>query len=346
MLLILKTITTVLLLPGCFTHDERPDLEIDCNPAPATTTAAPAEPTAFPFRTDLLTREECLAYAQLHTHRNMCSPVLSPQQCEPSKYDQYTITPPSRTYIDASCSWANRTALTEVMRSINIISPNRAAIVTFAEQNDTTCPIHSDVINPIRNQIIELYVLGCRTTRTTAKIYEAGIFPNLILYKLQSGLRLEIQKKHFTRMPQIRSIRLVYCTIAALEPYTFTDLPHLQSLELEGNVGYHLYRVHETPDRRIWDPEIFSDEDFEMIRKLHCDCSYAWYRNFLREKPYLTFGKVKGEIGVIGNYATPFVDASFLSGALSVNCTQKLTYNNSNVGSEYSYNVPCFNLRC
>ncbi|XP_055347446.1 uncharacterized protein LOC129594698 [Paramacrobiotus metropolitanus] len=335
------------VLPSGFLQDAPTDLEIDCNTPPTATQISAVQLDPNPFRTDLLTREECLGYVSLHESRSICSPVQSRKDCEPSSNDQYTITPISRTYIEVLCSWENRTSFAEITQSVSTISQRRAVTIRLKERNDSTDPIHSDVVNPIREQIIELSILECRTTRTTAKVYDAGMLPNVIRFTMQSGLRLEIQKKDFSRMPKVRMISLSSCTVAVLEPYTFTDLPHLQSLSLEDGVGFHLRRLQMHPNRSEWDPETFGEDDLAMVWKLHCDCSYAWYRNFLKKIPSLITGKNIGEIGSIGNYKTPYVGGvSSLSGLLSVNCTHKLTPDNSDIGSKYSYNVPCYNIQC
>ncbi|XP_055347424.1 uncharacterized protein LOC129594678 [Paramacrobiotus metropolitanus] len=330
------------------------DLETDCNTVPNVTQPTALEPITFSFRNDLLTRGECLMYANLSQNGKICSPIFGVHECEGSSDDQYLLKPLSRTYIDVRCSWENRTLLTNITKNIHLISPTRAVIIKLKERNDSLDPVHLEVINPIRNQLIQLHVSEVRTTLICAKIYDIGVLPNLIFLGIQSGLGLEIQKKHFSRMPQIRSIIFAHCTIAALEPYTFTDLPHLQSLSLEDGAASDLSLLDDHPDpatkRRLY-PYMFSEDGLESIRKLHCDCSYAWYRNFLKQKPSLIFGRGQGEIAMVGNYMTPFINMmdAFSAAVLKIDCAQNITYHNvqRNLrGSHYSYNTSCYDLQC
>ncbi|XP_055347422.1 uncharacterized protein LOC129594676 [Paramacrobiotus metropolitanus] len=352
MKLLQTLLINIILFPACLMHDGHTDLETDCNTFPNIAQTTAVEPIAFPFRTDLLTREECLLYAELSQNGAICSPVFDVEECEKTSNDEFLLTPPSRSYIDVRCSWENRTILSNITKNIHLISPTRAAIIMLKERSDSFDPVHAEVIGPIRKQLVELRVPEIRTTIISAKIYDIGMLPNLILLGIGSGLRLEIQKKHFSRMPQIRSITFSGCTIAALEPYTFTDLPHLQSLSLEDGVGYNLYQIekYDAAMRRVHSG-MLSDEDLEMFRKLHCDCSYAWYRNFLKQKPDLISDKRKGEVAIVGNYMTPSVDMifAFLAAVLRVDCAQNLTYTNverTMGGSQYSYNTSCYNLQC
>ncbi|XP_055347440.1 uncharacterized protein LOC129594694 [Paramacrobiotus metropolitanus] len=350
MKLLLAFLFNIIALPAYFMHDGLTELETDCNSGANIPQTITPEPVEYPFRTDLLTRDECMAYANLSQNGEICSPVIGVRECEGPSDDEYLLKVLSRTYINVRCSWGNRTLLTTVTTNIHLISPTRAAIIDLKERNDSADPVHPEVINPIRNQLIELCVSDVRTTGVSAKIYDLGVMPYLLLLQIQSGSRLEIQKKHFSRMSQIRSITFSHCTIEMLEPYTFADLPLLHSLSLEDGAGYVLFRQHAYSTKRQF-PNLLSEDDLDMIQKLHCDCSYAWYRNFLKQKPHLISGKRKGEIAIVGNYMTPFVDVGVLTTAavLKVDCAQNLTYSNvgRNLGgSQYSYNSSCYNLQC
>ncbi|XP_055347349.1 uncharacterized protein LOC129594623 isoform X2 [Paramacrobiotus metropolitanus] len=148
----------IILLPPCLMHNGHTDLETDCNIPPNMSQTNVVDPIAFPFRSDLLTREECLLYANLSHNGAICSPVFSVQECEKSSNDEHLLTPPSRTYIDIRCSWENRTLLSDTTKNIHLISPTRAIIIKLKERNDSVDPVHPEVISPIRNQLIEFRV--------------------------------------------------------------------------------------------------------------------------------------------------------------------------------------------
>ncbi|XP_055330771.1 uncharacterized protein LOC129583087 [Paramacrobiotus metropolitanus] len=347
MRLIVIVIFTATLLPVCRFLDTGLDLESDCNPAPEVTPPATAVPSPS-LRTDLLTQEECLVYLQMHEDTKRCSPIRWLADCQASA-SSFLIAA-TRTYINVGCSGEDRATLANLTRFISTVSPQRAAIISLQERNDTTDTVHSDVIDPLRQQLVEITVAPCTTPLTTAKIYNLGVLPALVTLILEDGHQMIVGKRDFSRMPGIRMIVLKLCSMASLELYTFTDLPQLQSITLDSHVVNYLYNIRNIQlgsKRRIEPmPEKFSAEDVQWWRTLHCDCALAWFRNFLKQKPFLMAARRAGAVATIGTYRTPSLDFGRFPDVLSVDCAKELVYDNIHAGSQFSYNTSCHNLHC
>ncbi|XP_055347968.1 uncharacterized protein LOC129595081 [Paramacrobiotus metropolitanus] len=264
------------------------DYETECNaPTLPPTVHTDTVPPISSFRMDTLTAEECRTYAEM--------------SCGDGKYDycimdyppDSQVNPLTKTYFEISC-WdgGTRTAIAQYSRNVSVTSPNRAIALELAERNDTEDPVHHEAIDPIRKQIIQLYMRSCVTAQITAKIFGAGDMPNLVTLQLWRGRDLVVKKRDFSRLPNIRMIIFGYTTIQEMEAYTFTDIVHLESLALEKKIGYNLYLLQ--PEESKWlssmRPWSLQASDMAKVGRLHCDCAFAWYRNFLKRKPYLIQG--------------------------------------------------------
>ncbi|XP_055352930.1 uncharacterized protein LOC129598869 [Paramacrobiotus metropolitanus] len=321
------------------------DLEVDCHQQskPDDSSNALAHPVQFAFRTDKLTKTECLTYVALRRNATLCSPVLLARQCNEEAKDALLLHSMSRTYLEGGCSWENRAFFTQLTKNISLISPNRAVTLALKERENADDPLHYDVFDPVRHHLIELTILKCVTPTTTNKIYEAGLLPNVVTLRLDECSNMVIRKRDFSLVSQVRMITFQLCTIAAMEPYTFSDLLHLASLVLESGIGYELYKIHEDPDeiRRELLGKL-TDADIAKVHRFHCDCSFSWFRNFLKHKPDLTASKRKGEVAIIGNYMTAFVNTDpFWPDVLSVDCARNLSYESARMGKLFSYNTSC-----
>ncbi|XP_055354264.1 uncharacterized protein LOC129599925 isoform X2 [Paramacrobiotus metropolitanus] len=271
------------------------------------------------------------------------------------------------TYVEFSCASETRDRMKTRAETFRRISPRRAISIAFYadhEDREQFDPINFDVVDPIRNQVIQVAVMRCATVHTTEKTYKLGDLPQALLYFL--GLRctnLVIKKVHFSRMPRLRQIHLMSATIGELEPYTFTDLPDLQSIILEDKIGNSLVaRVHYAG---FYDTRLLPDAAVENVRRLHCECSFAWFRNFLKKKPYLIEAKREGQVVTMGTFKLPssdvlppgtFRNVSTLSAreatamdwnpVLSVDCAHEFNWRNTQAGDQIAYNTSCYNLNC
>ncbi|XP_055349021.1 uncharacterized protein LOC129595912 isoform X2 [Paramacrobiotus metropolitanus] len=350
--LLVLTAAAIMTTPLLAQDDQ---LETDCN-QPSTTNdkiAASTPPTESPYRTDNITQDECRSYAAMQRDTgNMwrsktCSPDM-PNDCK-GPFGENSL------LLTCRGSRLDQPEMIEVATNISRISPRRPVAIHFERVESMSGPtpdvLKSDVIEPFRNQVIEIKMRGCTgyTDRITGNVYEVGMLPNLYRFGIFHCMGLKLQKKDFSRMPQVKMIYIELSTIEDMEPYTFTDLKHLQLLVLEaaaytGISQVETYQRIGRPDRAPLQPR-----DVERIRKLHCDCKYAWFRNFLRKNPSLTASKEPGEVYAVGAYKSPwiFIQNALIPDVLSVDCARPLAIDNirrSN-GSQYSYNTPCYNLK-
>ncbi|XP_055344330.1 uncharacterized protein LOC129592344 [Paramacrobiotus metropolitanus] len=299
----------------------------------------------FPFRTDTLTLDECQAYGAIPTSY-LCNPAFSARGCNRTDDDDSLLQPMSRTFIELSCSWHNRTFLAAMTNHLKTVSPNRAVIIELDEKNDTTDPVHSDVIEPVRQQLIALTIHHCVTHTVTSKINAVGSFPYLVRLVMKSCWGLIIKKKDLENMQQLRMVQFIAATIAEMEPYTFTNLKNLQSLRLEEELRYLLKQRADNNSKSIRG-NLIADSDVNRIARLHCNCSLAWFRNFLQAKPHLIAEKREGEVYVVGNFISDRVFAvGMFRSVLNVDCAKNVSIHNINAGPKFSYNTGCFDIQC
>ncbi|XP_055348957.1 uncharacterized protein LOC129595851 [Paramacrobiotus metropolitanus] len=157
------------------------ELETECSePARFKSEAAPPTVT-FPFRTDGLTRAEfCLRFAK----ETSCSQVMfsSTYQFDNclNATDQEIRAHPwghfiEKTYIDFNCPEKVREHMIAITKAISGISPTRAiTIALYDNTDDRWLAIHNDVIEPVRNQVIQLSALFCKSPNITAKVFAMG----------------------------------------------------------------------------------------------------------------------------------------------------------------------------
>ncbi|XP_055348986.1 uncharacterized protein LOC129595879 [Paramacrobiotus metropolitanus] len=360
------------------------DFESECSEPAATQTkqVQPSEPTVtFPFRTDGLTRAEfCIRFAK----ETSCSQVMFGStykfdNCYNASDSEIRAHPwghfIEKTYIDFNCPSQGREHMTAITKAISGISPTRALTIALYDKADERwLAIHSDVIEPVRNQVIQLSALFCESQNITAKVHAMGMLPNVLRFQLGFYCHgLIIRKADFSRMPQVRVIQFISSTtIAEMEPYTFTDLNNLQILTLEAQIANDMYSRAENDHG--YARGSLPDHVFQHTRRLHCDCSFAWFRNFLKKKPYLTAAMKEGELMTVGSFKLPESDirapgssanvtaltpeelgrfsVSMLviknewSPVLSVNCAQPFDWRNTQAGNQFSYNTSCYNMAC
>ncbi|XP_055348008.1 uncharacterized protein LOC129595119 [Paramacrobiotus metropolitanus] len=229
--------------------DREIQFETECNAPSVSNAEVKTAPPINSFRTDTLTADECRTYAEM--------------PCGDGKHDYCLMhyapgsnkDPLTKTYVEMSC-WdgGTRTAIAQYATNVSITSPNRAITLQLAERNDTEDPVHHDVIDPIRKQIIELQIRRCATVTTTAKIFGVGELANLVSFLLWNGRDLVVKRQNFSRLPNVRIITFALTTIQELEPYTFTDIAHLQSLTLEGMIINILEESSKPEHRQYWKP--------------------------------------------------------------------------------------------
>ncbi|XP_055348723.1 uncharacterized protein LOC129595669 [Paramacrobiotus metropolitanus] len=336
------------------------DLEADCSVRNQSVTSIPFSLQTVPsFRNDTLTMDECIAYHARQADALMCAIVWELEMCALIGDVRRQYTPMLNTYIQPGCKFQERMAVETTTRAISLISPDRAVALALWDWNGPDDPVTSEVVEPVRQQIIALDVHQCYTyngtSNVTSKIHSLGLLPNLHSLEIVLCFNMTVKRDHFSRMPRVRMITFTMSTMVALEAGTFTDLPFLWSLVLEKDFVSQLQHPFPKPKEGASDNDVAfyrwkkSEEDCERdyLQRLHCDCSFAWLRNLFRKKPYLIFEKNAGEVFAIGNYLSPVVSRQKDSAdVLSVDCSQNLTVDNYFMGHEFSYNTVCSNRAC
>ncbi|XP_055340756.1 uncharacterized protein LOC129589880 [Paramacrobiotus metropolitanus] len=299
----------------------------------------PPVAAAYPFRADLITVKECTLYVEYLVEGFICADMqvlgylCNGNDKNPRKALKLN------TYLDVSCMYRSHALVANTTKHVGQISPHRAVLLSLFELEAEQDPVTADVVEPIRDQTVHLAVKDCRSTNTTAKVHALGVLPNLYSFALGYCFNLTIQKKHFGRMPQLRMVAFCLTTISSLEPGTFTDLIHLRSLTLE---RYFIRALWNKYDPQPAYSRFTTDDYLHYLYDVHCDCSYAWLRSFLKQKPYLTEEKDPGEMFIIGNYLSPAIARKGnKTDVFSVDCSRNVTLNNIWAGSEFSYNTTC-----
>ncbi|XP_055340743.1 uncharacterized protein LOC129589869 [Paramacrobiotus metropolitanus] len=317
----------------------------DCSLKNSTVIHDAVSPAAeYPFRTDLLTVEECSLYLKYLLQRSICTDVM-----DFSNWCNVNAENPRKagmlhTYWEVTCFYRSHALVANTTKHVRKISPQRAVLLHLFEWEAEQDPVTIDIVEPIRNQTIHLAVNNCRAPNATAKVHALGLLPNVYSFALGYCPNVTIQKKHFGGMPQLRMIAFYESTISALEPGTFTDLIHLRSLTLES------YIIRTLLNQYIPEPAYrrFTTDDYlHYLYDVHCDCSYAWLRSFLKQRPYLIEKKNLGEVFIIGNYLSPAVERSGnKTDVFSIDCSKNVTLDNIWTGSEFSYKAACSNENC
>ncbi|XP_055348719.1 uncharacterized protein LOC129595665 [Paramacrobiotus metropolitanus] len=329
----------IILCFVCNTYGVQAESDSGCSEKNSTASNDEISPPAtYPFRTDLLTVEECNLYIKHIDKKSVCMimAVWIHNLCDvndenPRQYEMGV------TYVDISCVYKPHAFLAKTTKLVRQISPQRAVLLNLYEWKAEEDPVTVDIVDPVRDQTIHLGVFDCQTPNTTAKVHELGLLPNVYSFTLNGCTNMTIQKKHFSRMPQLRMIAFYITSISALEPGTFTDLIHLRSLTLERDFTIALETKGHPESAYSY---FATDDKLNYLYNLHCDCSFAWLRNFLEQKPFIIGEKEPGEVFIIGNYLSAGVERNRnTTDVFSVDCSRNITLENILIGSEFSYNV-------
>ncbi|XP_055350872.1 uncharacterized protein LOC129597300 isoform X2 [Paramacrobiotus metropolitanus] len=284
------------------------------------------------FAAPTYTDSGCISQNWTLNH-SVVAPVVTPY---PFRRDLLTI---MNTYVEIPCLHEPRSLVAKTTQKVSEISPQRAVALYLTEVPDKEDLLTVDVVGPIRNQTVHIGMSGCYSPNTTARVYELGTIPNLHSFSFYLCDDLAIRKFDFSGMPQLRQMVFTLSTIATLEPGTFADLPNLRSLILERKWIKELFSAKNPSSTNDYSASV---NDLDYLYNLHCDCSFAWLRRFLKKKPYLIDAKDPGEVFKIGNY---FSEAITRTGngtdVFSVDCSRNVTLENISTGSEFSYNASC-----
>ncbi|XP_055340394.1 uncharacterized protein LOC129589605 [Paramacrobiotus metropolitanus] len=176
--------------------------------------------------------------------------------------------------------------------------------LAMAEQplRPVTIDVHEQLLSkysfkPVKRQVVELCMESCISDRVTLKLQNLN-FTNLLYFELNNCYNMVIDKSDFTTSVRLRIIMFYNSTIAAMQPGTFINLPHLQIVSLEA--------LPETERFYPFEP-VFQ----KFLQKLHCACEFAWYRSWWTNNKNLRLRVDRGELYSFGG---PYNDSYLESG--------------------------------
>ncbi|XP_055350008.1 uncharacterized protein LOC129596691 isoform X2 [Paramacrobiotus metropolitanus] len=255
-------------------RDANATLETECPVFPTNRAPAMFSTSAIPaFRSDPLPPWKCPDIPGCSIH---CSYI----------HGFFVLEKGDSTYLNVQC-FGNRSTTIPVFTQLLRNHSDRALTVMLADLSHRMDALHPDVLQPIKRNLIDLEINYCGVS-ATRRLYDAGVLSNLISLKFAVGLDLRIGERDFSRLPQIRRIVFSELTIASIEPYTFTNLPHLRTLNLEedlDHVEYEIEREEFAKDKYGTLPQ--RGKLMQQVYERRCNCSYAWLRNLFRRKPDL-----------------------------------------------------------
>ncbi|XP_055340980.1 uncharacterized protein LOC129590032 [Paramacrobiotus metropolitanus] len=130
-----------------------------------------------------------------------------------------------------------------------------------------TTPLTFEHISPIRREIVMYLLLECVTPRAT-RILATYRLTNLLQYDVFGGTDLDVKTSDFQYSQRLRMVSFFQSTIRTLEEGSFTNLPALKVLTLEGLLN--MTELGQAYDQAMQD----------YLRRLHCSCKFAWYRRW------------------------------------------------------------------
>ncbi|XP_055329798.1 uncharacterized protein LOC129582316 [Paramacrobiotus metropolitanus] len=145
--------------------------------------------------------------------------------------------------------------------------PLRAVAISVNDGVQVT----SDNFASVRQQVVSFYFYNCTSACAIGK-WSSLRLSNLMELYVENCYNLKIRRADFWPSPKVRLINFVNTTIQSLEKYTFTDLPALRLLSLEGGLA-------KMP--------LFSTEIRAYLKDLHCGVAFEWFREWWENKHLL-----------------------------------------------------------
>ncbi|XP_055334999.1 uncharacterized protein LOC129586039 [Paramacrobiotus metropolitanus] len=159
----------------------------------------------------------------------------------------------------------------------------------------TDIQITSEALYPIENQVVEMLMSYCRTRDATAKLSSFS-FANLQVLTFGRCIDLRIKKSDFKFLPMLRVVTFLDTTILYLEEGTFTNLPKLLVIawhsELQPNFGTIKRQLASGGD----DHGHIAERMVAYLKRMHCDCEFAWLRRWLHESGMLEHAPKGSEV--------------------------------------------------
>ncbi|XP_055335000.1 uncharacterized protein LOC129586040 [Paramacrobiotus metropolitanus] len=159
-------------------------------------------------------------------------------------------------------------------------------------------PVVASDIAPIRRTIVFFELFNCISRRSTAIPGDFGL-TSLLHFIFWQCTDLDVQRDDFKRLKFLRTMTFVNTTIRSLHGDAFSDLLEPSLLSLEA------YEYHPFGSKRAED---FDPLYREYLRRLHCGCDFAGFRQWWTNNTLLLHASDIGwaEVYAFRGFATSF----------------------------------------
>ncbi|XP_055350885.1 zinc metalloproteinase nas-14-like [Paramacrobiotus metropolitanus] len=188
--------------------------------------------------------------------------------CYNSSWDPSNLLCGSKRYYHIHCyDVVSQAELLNLFRRMSR-PPARLAVLSLQDSRH----VNDQTLQPIRMQVIKLYLRNCHTTRMTGKVRGMALTNMISFATAFCADGLVIHKLDFSTSLKLREIIFRQCVIQSVEVGSFSDLV----------------------DLRVLTPEHLANAD--EIKKQRCDPRFASYRQWLSRNSYLTKDRGKGSV--------------------------------------------------
>ncbi|XP_055349842.1 uncharacterized protein LOC129596550 isoform X2 [Paramacrobiotus metropolitanus] len=181
--------------------------------------------------------------------------------------------------------------------------PLRAIRVALVEDQ-----IEALALAPVAEQVVVLLMMYCSARDPTSKLPGLA-FTNLLEFVLDSCSNVVIKRSDFQISLKLRSIIFSNVTIVYLEDGTFNNLPDLQIVAWHKDLPHTFGKSNHEGRRFVLNSYQEYDSGLEMqgfLKRLHCDCQFAWLRKWLAQNTALKRSVKPGEVYMLAGYMGSF----------------------------------------
>ncbi|XP_055345113.1 uncharacterized protein LOC129592973 isoform X2 [Paramacrobiotus metropolitanus] len=171
----------------------------------------------------------------------------------------------------------------------------------------TDSQITTEALYPVEKLVKHLQMGHCRASDSTSKLPSFSFISlqELIIFRCAD---IRIKKSDFKSLPSLRVIVFQLTTILYLEEGTFTNLPKLRIISWHEDL---LRNFGTDQDRMLYNNEKFDGNlvhsMLEYLKRIHCDCEFAWLRRWLDQSGIL---QPVPESSVIFDSASRYISGS------------------------------------
>lgn len=201
------------------------------------------------------------AFANLTLHQQIIRCLPIDEKCG-KRLAHLLVTYFARDYIDP-------VVLRNISSGVAAVYPR--GLIAYMLEDWQTKPA---VFKPLKRRVVHLEIDYCNSTRTTGKLGKLRLNSLLSFFLSNCRKPLTVVKSDFADNCMLRSVSFSDVHLPSIESGTFTNLPNLGFLSF--NKTGNFLRLS------------CKGKGLEaVVAKLHCDCEYRWYRDFLASNPTL-----------------------------------------------------------